>query len=197
MNLGIIKNTAKKYPLGTVAAAVLIVMAGVLFLRRSNMTDMKVALESNTEEAQRHITNISYAVQLEDHLHALENANKIISGRLVNPQDLAVNLQYFYKLEAETGVKLLDTRPASASQSSGKPAVVMKGGYKPVQYAVSLQGSYTRVLTFLRRLEQGSYYCRVVTATCNLGQEESTGADKKAAASEIVLSLTVEILGKA
>jgi hypothetical protein len=196
MDLGIIKSTAKKYPLGTAAAVVLIVMLGVLFLRRSDMADMKAALESNTEEAQRHVTNIAYAAQLEDHLHALENANKVIAGRLVNPQDLAVNLQYFYKLEAETGVKLLDTRPAS-SQGSGRPAASMKGGYKPVQYAVSLQGSYARVLTFLRRLEQGSYYCRVVTATCNLGQEQSAATDKKAAGAEIILSLTVEILGKA
>lgn len=195
MDLGIIKNTAKKYPLGTVAAAALVVLLGALFFRRSNMTDMKADLENNTEESQRHLTNISYSAQLEDHLHALENANRVISSRLVNPQDLAVNLQYFYKLEAETGVKLLDTRPAAASNTSGRPVVAMKGGYKPVQYAVSVQGSFTRVLTFLRRLEQGSYYCRIVTANCNSAQEDSS-AEKKGSG-DIVLSLTVEILGKA
>ena len=191
MDLGTIKITAKKYPLGTVAAAVLLVMTAVYFLRSSNMADMKAALEENTQEAQRHVTNISYAARLEDHLQALENANRVISGRLVNPQDLAVNLQYFYKLEAETGVKLIDTRPAS--NASRAP---IKGGYKPVQYAVSLQGSYAHVLTFLRRLEQGNYYCSVVSANCNPAQEES-GSDKKTAAPEVVLSLTVEILGKA
>lgn len=192
MDLGNIKNIAKKYPLGTVAAAVLVVMLGVLFLRRSSMTDIKTTLESSTQESERYTTNISYAVQLEDHLHSLEDTNRVIVSRLVNSQALLDNLQYFYKLEAETGVKLLDTRPAST------PAVAMKGGYKPVQYAVSLQGSYAHVLTFLRRLEQGNYYCRVVTASCNLAQQDfnNTSSDKKTAP-EIVLSLTVEILGKA
>jgi hypothetical protein len=193
MDIGIIKTTARKHLLGTASVAVLIVMLAALSIRRSSMTEMKASLESNAAEAQRHITNISYSLQLEEHLRALENANRVIASRLVNPQDLALNLEYFYKLERETGVKLLDTRPAT-SPSSGRAAVAMKGGYKPVQYAVSLQGSYARVLTFLRRLEQGSYYCRVVTANCNLAQEEA--ADKKGA-SEIVLSLTVEILGKA
>jgi hypothetical protein len=194
MDIGIIKTTAKKYPLGTTSAAVLIVMLAALFIRRSSMAEMKASLEGNAAEAQRHITNISYSIQLEEHLHALENANRVIASRLVNPEDLALNLEYFYKLERETGVKLLDTRPAAASPGSARAAVAMKGGYKPVQYAVSLQGSYARVLTFLRRLEQGSYYCRVVTANCNLAQEEASG---KKGASEIVLSLTVEILGKA
>lgn len=197
MDLGTIKTTAKKYPLGTAAAAVFLVMLGVLFMRRSAMEDMKAALERNTDESQRHLTNISNSSQLAEHFQALENANRVIAGRLVDPQTLAINLEYFYKLERETGVKLLDTRPASASTTAAKgPA--MKGGYKPVQYAVSLQGSYTRVLTFLRRLEQGNYYCRVVTANCNPAQEDTSAAsaDKKAPA-EIILSLTVEILGKA
>ncbi|MFT3868197.1 MAG: hypothetical protein QM715_06820 [Nibricoccus sp.] len=198
MNLGIIKTTAKKYPLGTVAALVLIVMLSLLFVRRSAMADLRVSLELNTEESQRHLANISHSNQLAEHVQALENANRTIASRLVDPQNLAINLEYFYKLERETGVKLLDTRPALASSVLGKAAPTMKGGYKPVQYTVSLQGSYTRALTFLRRLEQGSYYCRVVTANCNPAQEETNAAagDKKTAP-EIILSLTVEILGKA
>lgn len=197
MDLGIIKTTAKKYPLGTAAAAVLIVMLGVLFMRRSAMADMKATLERNTDESQRHLANISNSSQLAEHLQALENANQVIAGRLVDPQNLAINLEYFYKLERETGVKLLDTRPASAASAIGRGAATIKGGYKPVQYAVSLQGSYTRVLTFLRRLEQGNYYCRVVTANCNPAQEDTSAANADKKAAEVILSLTVEILGKA
>lgn len=196
MDFATIKTSAKKYPLGTAAIAVLVVMSAALFFRSSTMTDTKAALEQNTSEAQRHLSNISYSAQLEEQFQALENANRTIASRLVNPQDLAINLEYFYKLERETGVKLLDTRPASPSPGPASRAPVMKSGYKPVQYAVSLQGSYSQVLTFLRRLEQGTYYCRVVTASCNLAQEDSS-AEKKTASSQIVLALTVEILGKA
>jgi len=191
MNLAIIKTTFKKHPVGSVATIVAVAVIAAWFYRHSIMSDMQLDFEGKNNEAERLAANVSYSAQLEEQLHALEEANRVISGRLVNPQDLAINLQYFYKLEAETGVKLLDTRPANLP--SGKANASIKGGYKPVQYAVSLQGSYTRVLTFLRRLEQGNCYCRVVSAACS----QASGGQGKLESDDVTLSLTVEILGKA
>lgn len=194
MDFAVAKTTIKKYPVGSVATIIAVLMLAALVYRHSTMSGMKQDFEGESSLEQKLAANVTYSAQLEEQLHALVETNQVINGRLVNPQDLAINLQYFYKLEAETGVKLIDTRPANSPNNKATP---IKGGFKPVQYAVSLQGNYARVLTFLRKLEQGNYYCRVITATCNQVQDEASEKKDSKEASDIVLSLTVEILGKA
>jgi hypothetical protein len=157
-----------------------------VYVRHLAMSEQQELFDAKAAEGQKLATNVAYSSQLDEHVRALEDANKLISGRLVNPQDLAINLQYFYKLEAETGVKLLDTRPAGSVSS--KPSAI-KGAYTPVPYVISLQAGYARALTFLRKLEQGNYYCRVINASCaQAGQEK--------ASDEVILTLTVELLGR-
>jgi hypothetical protein len=190
MNIEAIKVFLKKHPAGAAAIITTLIMCGAIYVRHLSMSEQQAAFDVKSAEGQRLSANISHSNQLDEHVRALEEANKTIAGRLVNPQDLAINLQYFYKLEADTGVKLLDTRPTAASTTKLSTA---KGAYVPVQYAVSLQASYVRALTFLRRLEQGNYYCRVVSASCSLAGQ-SGGPDK--AADEIVLTLTVDLLGR-
>lgn len=185
------KEFFKKYPVATVSAAVAVIVLAGFFFRSSTISDLRANLEAKSAEAQKQSTNISYSAQLDEQLNALREANKQISGRLVNPQELAINLQYFYKLETETGAKLISASPATLSQ--GRPQV-FKTGFKPVPYTISVQGSFFQIVSFLRRLEQGSSYCRIIAASCSPTQEE--GQDK-GEPSAIALNLSIEILGKA
>ena len=187
MNVAALKTYIKKYPVGTGAGLLALVMASALIFRHFDFAETQSAFDNSAAEGQKLEANIAYAGQLEEQLKTLEEANKTISGRLVNPSDLAINLQYFYKLEAETGVKLVDTRPID----SRAPAKAGKGQYSSVQYAVTLQGSYARTLTFLRRLEHGAYFCRIVGGNCTQAQVEQGkgGGDTS-------MSLTVELLGR-
>jgi Tfp pilus assembly protein PilO len=187
MNTDSIKALYKKYPVGVIASAVAVVILGLFFYRHAALAEMQTQVEQRTSDGQRQATNSNYASSLDAQLQSMEVANTTVASRLINPNDLANNLQYFYKLETEAGVKLLNTpRPASEGIKTSK------GLYVPVQYAVSVQGSYSQVLTFLRKLEQGVYYCRVKGAVCSQAQQ----ANEKAPA-EVVLSLTVELLGRA
>jgi hypothetical protein len=188
MDFGAFRSYIKKYPVGTCAAILALVMSGALVVRHMGLSEMQTAYDNTATEGQRLAANISHAGQLDEQLKALEEANKTISGRLVNPPDLAINLQYFYKLEADTGVKLLDTHPVDAKGAAKSAA---KGVYTPVQYIVTLQGSYLRTLTFLRRLEHGVFFCRVIGGTCTQAQSEQ---DK--GGGDTTMSLTVELLGR-
>jgi len=186
MNTDSIKALFRKYPTGFIASSVAIVVLGLFFYRHEALAEMQAEVEQSTSDGQRQATNVNYASMLDPQLQAMEVANTNVASRLINPNDLANNLQYFYKLESEAGVKLLNT-PQPASQN----IKAAKGLYVPVQYTVSVQGSYSQVLTFLRKLEQGVYYCRVKSAVCSQAQQ----ANEKAPA-EVVLSLTVELLGR-
>jgi len=188
MNFGAIKSYIKKYPVGTGAAILAIVMLAALVFRHFELAELQLAYDNAAAEGQKLATNIAHAGQLEEQLNALEEANKSIAERLVNPLDLAINLQYFYKLEADTGVKLQDTHPVDLK---GAVKAAPKGLYTPVQYVVTLQGGYVRTLTFLRRLEHGAFFCRVISGSCGQAQSEQ---DK--GSGDTTMSLTVELLGR-
>lgn len=192
MNLGSLKALVKKFPVGSSALVVGLITLAALIFRYLDVATLQETHDKTAAEGQRLASNISHAGQLSEQTQVLEAANAIIAGRLINPSDLAINLQYFYKLEAESGVKLIDTRPVD-TRARAKAAV--KGSYTPVQYVVSLQGGYGRVLAFLRKLEHGTHFCRVISSSISetQGDQEKTGGEKN---SEMVMSLTVELLGK-
>jgi len=189
MNFGKFKSYIQKYPVGTGAVIVSLVLLGAIFVRHMTLAEQQSIYDNAAADGQRLAANVTHAGLLDEQLKTLEEANATIAGRLVNPSDLAINLQYFYKLEADTGVKLIDTHPVDA-RGAAKPAA--KGLYVPVQYAVTLQGGYVRTLTFLRRLEHGAYFCRIIGGSCSQAQSEQ---DNKGS-SDTTMSLTVELLGR-
>jgi hypothetical protein len=189
MNFGSLNvSYIKKYPVGVGAVVLALVMIAAVTVRHMKFSEQQVVYDNTAAEGQKLVANIAHAGQLEEQLKALEEANKTISGRLVNPSDLAINLQYFYKLEADTGVKLLEMHPVDVK---GSAKLAAKGVYTPVQYVVTLQGGYVRTLAFLRRLEHGAYFCRIISGSCS--QVQST-QDK--VSGEVTMSLTVELLGR-
>jgi len=117
-------------------------------------------------------------------LAALISSNAQTDSRLVSSADLATNLGYFYKMEADAGVKLLDLRQASPAKSAAKST------YLPVGYTVAVQGEYKKVITFLQKVETGDHFCRVLSASF------SAKAGEPADTSTITLSLSLELLGK-
>ena len=107
----------------------------------------------------------------------------------MHPDELAKNLQFFYKLEADTGTKLIDLRQNIVQPL--RPGVKLKTFYIGVGYAVVVRGNYARLIDFLHRLESGQRFCRVVSATVAV-----TGNTEKDRANELTLNLGLELLGQ-
>jgi hypothetical protein len=169
----------KKNPI-VVGCVVLSLGLGVaLYFRSDAIDDANKQLDDDTTQAQRYALNLTNAVQLKEQLDAVAADGKIIESRLIRATDVGINQQYFYKLESESGVKLLDLRQGT----HGTPAA--GGKYMPIGFTVSLQGDFAQVITFLRGLEDGTHYCRVVTASCVGGRK-----------GPVTLTLSLELLGR-
>ena len=141
-------------------------------------------------QGERIDANLKNGVQLADQYAAISAARKEIEARLIRPDELAKNLQFFYKLEADTGTKLVDLRQNVLVP--GKAGGKGKTAYTGIVYAVAVRGDYSRLLDFLRRLESGQRYCRVMSATLigvSNGVEGSRGND-------LTLNLGLELLGQ-
>jgi hypothetical protein len=170
--------TFKKHPVGFGCGLLCLLLIVGIYHRRSAIPEREAVLEERVSEGNRLSQNLRHSAQLKEQHDALVAANAEIDGRAVRLASLATNLEYFYRLETDTGIKLLDLRQMTPATARGGPATK----HLRVPFAVSVQGEYAKVMNFLRRLENGPHFCRINSATLN-------------GAAEVTLTLSLELLG--
>lgn len=178
-------SVLKKHPLSIGCACLSVLLIAAIFYRREEVPTVSAAVEERTAKGERLSANITNSAHLTEQREALVQANAAVAGRLVKATELAKNLQYFYRLEAETGTKYTDLRqlPTAAKLAPGT-------SYQPVPFALTVEGNYFQLVTFLRRLENGVYFCRILNST--LGR---TGSDTLSN-QQLTLNLNLELLGQ-
>jgi len=174
----------KKNPISVACGLLSLLIAVAIYYRSDLVPEAAKLLEQKTAEGERLNANVTNAAQLPEQLAAITLARAQIEKRLVLASELAKNLQYFYRLEAETGAKLLTIRqnPVSAPKPGAKPALMGIG------YTVSFQGPYFTVMEFLRRVESGTHFSRVTQASIGISGNNRTGP--------LTISLSLELLGQ-
>lgn len=172
----------RKNPIGIGSGALALVLAGAIYYRSGQVPESEAELAQKSAEGERYAANLKYATQLQEHYDALVAANKAIDARIVRASQFGKNLQYFYKLESETGVKLTTDPRISPPAAKKDP----KAAYVSIPCNLSVQGTLPQLLGFLRRLENGTHYCRVLNVSL------VPAPDRNAPLS---LSLNLELLG--
>ena len=172
----------KKHPIGFGCALLSIVCGVLIYLRTDYIQEGQVELEARSTEAANMVANIRNSTNLTEQVAEVQTQAKELEGRLMKAGQLAVTLQYFYKLETENEVKLVDVRQSALPKNA-------KGLYTGIPFNVSVQGSFTQVMNFLNRLQHGRHFCRINTANFS----KTTG---NAGGTLINLSLSLELLGQ-
>jgi Tfp pilus assembly protein PilO len=183
MNATSLITAAKKQPIGAICGAVCLICAVLLYIRGDKIDESQAMYDAKAAEAARIMANVRNSAKLPEQLVEIQAYAKDLESRLVVAGRLAVNLQYFYKLEAENEVKLVDIR-----QNSIPTNKIGKSLYTGVPYAVSVQGSYKQVISFLARLEGGRHFCHFTNVSLNKSQ---VGGVPDA----MTLTLGIELLG--
>lgn len=179
----------KKHPVSAVAVLVAVVCGAVLYLRSSAVAERTEESARKAEEAAKMQANITSAVGLPEQTEAMKAATKEVEARLVRASQLAINLQYFYRMEADSGVKILDVRqnPLPAGPRPGPRTI-----YTGIPYNVSVQGTFAQTLSFLKRLESGRHFSRFLNVTYT-----KAGGSEAAVSGELMtLTINLELLGQ-
>jgi hypothetical protein len=155
-----------------------------IYFQVDSLAEATDLIEQKATEGTRLTANLKNSYQLPEQLAAITQARAQVDGRLVNASELAKNLQYFYKLETDTRVKLLSLfqNPVPAPKPGAKPALTGIG------YTVSYQGGYAEALNFLSRLESGAHYSRLISANISTNSSTREGP--------VTVSLALELLGQ-
>jgi Tfp pilus assembly protein PilO len=168
----------KKQPIGFACGLICLLCIGWLYYRSGALEQRQAEFDAEAAKASKFSSNVSIAKNLPEQVAELQGVTKELESRLVKAGQLAVNLQYFYKLEAENEVKLLDVRQNPLPRNP-------KGIYVGVPYNVNVQGTYKNVMAFLQRLENGRHFCRINSATFS-----------KTPVAGVTLTLSLELLGQ-
>lgn len=172
----------KRRPVLSTCVALSLVFAVVLYFRGSAPAELQARLAERVKELARLGNNVKFSAQLDTQLEALRAANAVIEQGALRVSELARNQQLFLRIEAESGVKLLDLRQLPTQSTAGAPAAT--GTYGPIPFSVNVSGDFPQLVDFLKRLENSATLSRLTSASTAEPAEEGQ-----------TLSLTVELLG--
>lgn len=178
---------AKKHPLGVSCLVIALACGAALYFRADVISVSQAEFEAKSAEAAKMISNVKNAPGLEEQVAEMQELGKELDARLMKAGQLAVNLQYFYKLEADHGVKFLDVRQTTRAARTGAPKTI----FTPVPFTLSVEGDYAQLVKFLSALQNGRHLCRINSAVFN-----KPNAETNSEASKINLALNLELLGQ-
>ncbi len=187
MNLKELLIKGKQQPTFVACLILSIVLIAAIYMRGGEFSKAEERLNEVTREGTRIDDNIKNSVNLNSHLDSLRGISQDIKSRLIRPSELARNLQYFYRLESETGVAI-----ASLNQRSLPPRDKDENDdntYVPVGYEIAVQGDYADLLAFMHAIENGVHFARI-------NSFEAIRSQRQDDATMMSLSLNLELLGQ-
>ncbi len=149
----------KERPTASVCAVLSVLLLLAVFVRAGALNDARESLDRISREGNRINDNIKNSLNIGEHLDAVQAVAQDVDARLVRPAELARNLQYFYRLEGQTGVRIasLDQRSVAARGEDEEGA----GVYVRVPYEMAVEGEFTDLLTFVHAIENGRHFARI------------------------------------
>lgn len=178
----------KKQPIGFACGLLCAICAALLYFRGGKIGEYRAEYEAKSAEATKILANVRNSEKLPAQVSEIQALSKEMESRLVRAGQLAVNLQYFYKLEAETEVKLIDVRQGNMPKGG-------KSLYAGIPFTVTVQGSFKQVLSFLQKLENGPHFCRFTSVVFAKQGTSSEASRASAEAAGINLNINLELLG--
>ena len=158
----------KKNPILSACGLTSLILFAAIYMRSGSGSELRAELDQKSAEGKRYHANITHSAELPSELQAVIDANRVVRERSTNPSDLAKNLQYFYRIEAETGVKFTDLRQLGTGISSSTGTKRADAVYVAVNYTMSVTGDFSRLITFLKNLEHGARFYRLNSMTASV-----------------------------
>lgn len=181
----------KKQPVGVACGLVSLVCVALYFLRDSAIEEYTIAGEQRAAEAAKILANVRNSSGLQEQVTEMQAATKEMSTRLLRENQRALNLQYFYRLEAETGARLVDVRQGSIPSARGAAAATFVG----IPFVVSVEGSFKQTMDFLKKIESSPSFTKfnsINFARVSTGD----GAGRSAGPSSISMTMNIDLLGQ-
>jgi len=174
---------ARRHPLSALCAGVCAVCFLCCWYIYSNMKWLELEHKQITQDGDLAMASmISGPSVRQERLAALECTRRI-EENLVIEENLAENLWYFYKIEQQTKVRILELRPENAIVSNSKSL------YIRIPFSIRATGTYEQTGAFLYALETGPRLTYIPTLMYRRAELETANP-------MVILEMNVQMLGK-
>lgn len=178
-----LQEKVRRFPIPVISGLIVLGCFMNHYLRGNLIAELEAQRDQAGREAMQIDENIVAGTKLDVHVEEIQAMARHLDERIVQQAELATNLNYFYGLEAATGVNLSDLRQGSPIPVKD----VEKAPYTGVSYYVLLSGAFAQVVGYFDELENGSRIYQL--NSFNLQQ----GRDAKQ--EQVTLSLNLQLLG--
>ncbi len=158
-----------RYSLATAGLA--ITLAGFGYYRSTIASELENSITENRTTLNNLKQNQASGTKITEHISEISSHLEKIATRFAQGENYALNLQYFYKIENEAGVKITNISKSEDTKTA-------RPGKSTTAFNVNIEGTYLNILKFMAISEKGSYYGRILNFT--LSSISSTTEDKPA-----------------
>lgn len=176
----------RRFPVATFCAVFWVALMAGLLLRAGLLTDARALLTEKEVAAQRSEASVRNGAGLPRHLEALKSGLAKLEAKLIRPDNVGPNQQYFYEHESAASVKISILRALGLPKMKGKAPLFL-----PFAYNVVVEGRFPQVVDFLRALECGEHHYRLVSLTLQRSSIDQSAAAK---VDNVVLNINLELL---
>tara|TARA_B110000037_G_C17009840_1_gene460807 strand:+ start:385 stop:969 length:585 start_codon:yes stop_codon:yes gene_type:complete len=192
MNFSSIIALSKKHISAVVSIVVILACCAFSLLKLGEIDVLESQERDLSIEYGRVMKNLKYGNALTEDLASIEVLIEDAESRLFEVKDLAKNYDYFYTLEAKTGVTIaamrqLSPKPIDARSRQNRKR--RKAKYSSIGYDISVVGTFSQVVNFLRSLEGGA-------AHYNMGKLLIRQGKSKGESSQVEVNIGINMLGR-
>jgi hypothetical protein len=171
----------RRYPVSALCAIVCLSCGIACWYIAGNMRWLELERRQATQDTDlAQLSLISGPSVKQERLSALVITRQI-EDNLVVEDNLAENLQYFYRIEDRSKAHLIELRPMTSVISDSRSL------YKKVPFSIRLTGTYDQVLGFLHGIETGPRLAEISALSLRRSDPGSVS---------IAADMEVELLGR-
>lgn len=145
-------------PIPAICGLVVFVLILAFYFRGASAVGVQSQLDERNKHYRDLKANVASSVKLDEDLRRLVEYNKKIADGALRVGDIVQNLQFFYKIESETGVKLVDLRQQVVPPLSKGAS---PSSYVGVGFSLSIEGDYEKIILFCDALKHSSALAKI------------------------------------
>lgn len=189
MNFSGTIDRLKQYPLAVICAAVLLLLLIPAFFRSGVIAELALQEADLNSRIRTIEENIKNSKDLRQDSEKLGVMVEQIDSLLFNRYERAININFFYGLEDNTGIVI-----SNIGQLPEPDAIYADGGarklnlYSTLAYNINMSGSFSNILRFLHELDRMEPLIRVVDFYVSRAEDGLGGANVDARLRVLVLA---------
>jgi len=177
--MSVVIDKLKQYPVAVIGAVVLLLCAGVAFLRGGLVAELSAQEVELIARIRTINENVKDSKDLEQDVEALEGYVTAINERLFSRDERSINTNFFYSFEDTLDILIEDV-----NQLADEDPALTKGApneltlYSAITYDVSVRGTFQEILGLLYEIHKVDSLMRIASFQVNVasGEGETSGA---------------------